>query len=186
MLGGLEVDELLVIVPCGQRKVWDEEPARGPVWAKDVYTSCYFRTNRAYAEAFASRWVILSAKYGFVLPDSLIPGPYNVTFKDRSTNPVEVPRLVEQIEEHRLNEVPNIIGLGGKEYRAMIEAAFALFPCTLSFPFSGLLIGLAIQATKRAIQSRNPGTEVHLLGRRQQESRPLVSRRRSVTTDYGF
>jgi hypothetical protein len=169
MLGGLEVDELVVIVPCGQRKVWVEEPDRGPVWAKDVYTSCYFRTNRAYAEAFATRWVILSAKYGFVLPDSLIPGPYNVTFKDRSTNPVEVPMLVEQIKELRLNEMPNIIGLGGKEYRAMIEGAFAPFPCTLSFPFSGLLIGLAIQATKRAIQSGSPGTQVNLLGWRQHQ-----------------
>jgi hypothetical protein len=37
MLGGIDVDELIVIVPCGQRKVCDEEPDRGPVRAKDVY-----------------------------------------------------------------------------------------------------------------------------------------------------
>jgi hypothetical protein len=154
--------------------------------AKDAYTGSPFKTNRAYAEAFATRWVILSAKYGFILPDSLIPGPYNVTFKDRSTNPVELPRLVKQIKELRLSDVPNIIGLGGKEYRAMIERAFASFPCSLSFPFSGLAIGLAMQATKRAIHRGNPGTQVHLLGWRQQESRPLVSRRRSMTTSYGF
>ena len=80
----------------------------------------------------------------------------NVTFKKRTTNPVGVARLIEQIKELRLNEVPNIIGLGGKEYRAMIERAFASFPCSLSFPFSGLPIGLAMQATKRAIQSGNP------------------------------
>jgi hypothetical protein len=38
----------------------------------------------------------------------------------------------------------------------MIERAFASSPCSLSFPFSGLPIGLAMQATKRAIQRGNP------------------------------
>jgi hypothetical protein len=156
VLGGLQVDDLLVIVPCGQSKVWDKEPDRGPVRAKDAYTGAPFKINRAYAEAFASRWVILSAKYGFILPDSLIPGPYEVTFKERTTNPVGVDRLIEQIYELRLNEVPHIIGLGGKEYRAMIERAFASFTCSLVFPFSGLSIGLAMQETKRAIQNGDP------------------------------
>jgi len=186
MLGGLQVDELLVIVPCGQNKIWDEEPDRGPVRARDTYTSLYFRTNRAYAEAFACRWVILSAKHGFVPPDFLIPGPYNVSFKEPATNPVGVAKLIEQIKELRLNDVPNVVGLGGKEYRAMIERAFASFPCSLSFPFSGLPIGLAMQATKRAIQSGNPVSRVHLAGNRKQESGPLVRGRCSMTTDYGF
>jgi hypothetical protein len=185
-LGGLEVDELLVIVPCGQNKIWDDDPERGPAKAKDAYTSLYFGLNRAYAEAFASRWVILSAKYGFILPDSLIPGPYNVTFKDRRSNPVEVPRLIEQIKELRLNDVPKVIGLGGKEYRAMIKRAFASFPCALSFPFSGLPIGLAMQPTRRAIRSSNLGMRVHVADNRKQESEPLVGGRCSMTTDYGF
>jgi hypothetical protein len=30
--------------------------------------------NRNLAEHFATRWVILSAKYGFIDPDHLIPG----------------------------------------------------------------------------------------------------------------
>ena len=145
-----------------------------------------FKMNRTYAEAFAARWVILSAKYGFISPDALIPGPYNVTFKKCTTNPVGVARLIEQIKELRLNEVPKIIGLGGKEYRAMIESAFASFPCCLSFPFSGLPIGLAMQATKRAIQGGNSAERVHLAGGRNQEREPPVSRRCSVTTDYGF
>jgi hypothetical protein len=116
----------------------------------------------------------------------VIPGPYNVTFKKRMTNPVGVARLIEQIKELRLNEVPNIIGLGGKEYRAMIERAFASFPCSLSFPISGLPIGLAMQATKRAIQSGNPTNHVRLAGCRKQESEPLLGRSCSMTTKYGY
>ena len=53
----------------------------------------FFTTNRAYAEKFGSRWVILSAKYGFIRPDFQIPGPYNVSFKDPATKPVESHRI---------------------------------------------------------------------------------------------
>jgi len=64
--------------------------------------------------------------------------------------------LIAQIKELRLDEAPKVIGLGGKEYRAMIERAFAPLNCSLVFPFSGLPIGLAMQATKKAIQTGNP------------------------------
>jgi hypothetical protein len=85
MPGEPEMGEMLVIIPCGQSKVWDDQPERGPVKARDAYTGPPFKVNRDYAEAFASRWVILSAKYGFISPDFLIPGPYNVTFKKHAT-----------------------------------------------------------------------------------------------------
>lgn len=49
-----------------------------------------------------------------------------------------------------------IIGLGGKEYRAAIELAFAGVPARLCFPFSGLPIGRAMQATKIAIATNDP------------------------------
>ncbi len=156
MLGKTDKGEMLVIIPCGQSKVWDDQPDRGPVKARGAYTGTPFRMNRAYAEAFASRWVILSAKCGFVSPDFLIPGPYNVTFKKRATNPLGLTMLIAQIKELRLDEAPKVIGLGGKEYRAMIERAFAPLDCSPVFPFSGLPIGLAMQATKNAFQTCNP------------------------------
>jgi hypothetical protein len=143
----------LVIVPCGQRKVWDKQPNRGPTLARDAYTGSPFRLNRSYAERFASRWVILSAKYGFVAPDFAIPGPYNVTFKRPATNPVALARLQDQIREQGLDAFPTAIGLGGKEYRTMIEQAFAAFDRAPTFPFAGLPIGLAMQAIKKAIQT---------------------------------
>ncbi|QDV36949.1 DUF6884 domain-containing protein [Tautonia plasticadhaerens] len=151
-----EPDDLLVIVPCGQAKVWDDDPGRRPVAARDAYTGSPFKVNRAYAEAFASRWVILSAKYGFIPPDFPLPGPYNVTFKRKATGPVGVATLIDQVREQRLDEQPRIVGLGGKDYRAVIEAAFAPSGRIVEFPFAGLPIGLAMQATRRAILEAEP------------------------------
>jgi hypothetical protein len=100
--------------------------------------------------------VILSAKYGFIRPDFQIPGPYNVSFKDPATKPVEAVTLIDQIKELGLGEAQRVIGLGGKEYLAMIKEAFAPFGCPLRFPFAGLPIEEMIQATKKAIESGNP------------------------------
>jgi hypothetical protein len=49
-----------------------------PMAAKDLYTSNLFRERRRWAETKADRWFILSAKFGLVDPDDLIP-PYNET-----------------------------------------------------------------------------------------------------------
>jgi hypothetical protein len=45
------------------------------VKARDAYTSDLFRTYREDAQAFGERWVVLSAKYGFIDPDFEIPAP---------------------------------------------------------------------------------------------------------------
>src|SRR3954469_17621153 len=151
--------DVLVIVPCGQSKVWDADPQHGPAPAREAYTGPPFKVNRAYAERHGDRWIILSAKYGFIRPDFLIPGPYNVTFKKRATGPVEVATLIDQIREQRLHEFVRIVGLGGKEYRAAIEAAFAPCGSAVEFPFAGLPIGLAMRAVKRATGDSPPAIE---------------------------
>jgi len=143
--------EILVIVPCGQGKIWDSEPDRGPVAARDAYTGAPFKVNRAYAERFASYWVILSAKYGFISPDYLIPGPYNVTFKKKTTNPITVDMLRQQIQAQHLDRFDALIGLGGHDYRSRVESAFADTPVQRHYPFAGLTLGKAMQAEKRAI-----------------------------------
>jgi hypothetical protein len=151
------LDDVLVIVPCGQGKVWDNDPERGPTPAREAYTGAPFKVNRAYAERHGDRWVILSAKYGLIRPEFVLPGPYDVTFKKRATGPVEVTALIDQIRERRLHEFARIVGLGGKEYRAAIGAAFAPFGSAVEFPFAGLPIGLAMQATKRATERDGTG-----------------------------
>ena len=66
-----------VIVPCGLSKIWDKNTNAGPTLAKDAYKGSPFKLNRQYAESFGNKWVTLSAKYGFILPDFEIPGPFD-------------------------------------------------------------------------------------------------------------
>jgi hypothetical protein len=142
--------EVLVIAPCGLSKIWDKNPNAGVTPAKDSYTGSPFKVNRQYAERFGTKWIILSAKYGFILPDFEIPGPYEVTFKRKASNPVSREELRKQVKDQGLDQFPIVIGLGGKEYRLAIADAFQGLSVELNFPFAGLPIGKAMQATKRA------------------------------------
>jgi hypothetical protein len=141
---------LLVIVACGKRKIWDKYPEAGPTAAPEAYIGSPFKVNRSYAERAGGDWMILSAKYGFLLPTDIVPGPYNTTFKVRSTNPIGFAALREQVEQMGLDCYDDVVGLGGKEYRAAIEAAFQGKQPRLSFPFARLPMGEAMSATKRA------------------------------------
>jgi len=146
----------LIIVPCGQSKIWEKNPTKGPTYACNAYTGTPFKINREYAEKFADTWMILSAKYGFISPDYKLSGPYNVTFKKKLTNPVSLSTLQEQVKVQNLDQFDVIIGLGGKEYRQMIKQAFLESNSNIVFPFAGLQIGKMMQATKKAIASNEP------------------------------
>ncbi len=143
----------LVTVPCGSSKIWDKFPSTGPTIAKNAYTGSPFKLNRQYAECFGDRWVILSAKYGFISPESALPGPYEVTFKRKSSGPVAFDVLKRQVVELGLDKFAIVVGLGGKECREAISAAFEGSKVELTFPLAGLPIGNAMQATKREIEN---------------------------------
>ena len=147
---------VLVIVPCGQMKIWDDTPMAGPTAAQNAYTGPYFDINRKFAEKFGEAWMILSAKYGFIEPTFQIPEPYNVTFKFKKTGPISTDQLHEQVRQRQLDHYAMVIGLGGTDYRLAIEGAFDGTPVQLKFPFSGLPIGKMMQATKRAIGANDP------------------------------
>jgi len=146
----------LVVVPCGKAKIWDKDPDRGPTPAADAYIGPPFKVNKHYAQRFADVWLILSAKYGFMAPDFVIPGPYNVTFKDKSTNPIPVSALRNQIQAQKLCRFERVIGLGGKPYRTILQEAFAASGARICFPFAGLRMGKAMQAANHAIQLNDP------------------------------
>ena len=52
-----------------------------------------------------------------------------------------------------LNKYGKVVGLGGKEYRSAMEAAFEPYGVELQFPFAGLPIGKAMRANKDAVES---------------------------------
>lgn len=141
----------LVVVPCGQAKIWKTWPDAGPTLARDAYTGGPFKLHRQYAERFAGRWVVLSAKHGFIPPDFVIPGPYNVTFKKKNPAPVDVETLRKQVDRQSLNVCDPIIVLGGKEYQQAARAAFEPWQVRLLSPFAGLPIGKEMRAVKLAI-----------------------------------
>ena len=88
--------------------------------------------NRAFAEKFADRWVILSAKYGFMNPDFIIPGNYNATFSRQTTNAIKLADLKQQIREKRLGDYDVIVALGGEDYVGVIRRAFDDSPKIIS------------------------------------------------------
>jgi len=116
----------LCIVPCGSKKIWDKNPNAGATATRDVYIGGFSKKCREYAEKFyPSSWCILSAKYGFVLPDEVISEPYNVSFNNKSTNPISVPELITQSIEKGLNNCDNVVVLGGKNYVSFARQVFS-------------------------------------------------------------
>jgi cytoplasmic iron level regulating protein YaaA (DUF328/UPF0246 family) len=72
----------------------------------------------------SDRWIILSAKYGFIDPCEPIE-QYEVTFKRIKTNPVSVAILKRQAIDLGLYDFAKVIVLGGTEYRKIAGEAFA-------------------------------------------------------------
>jgi len=124
----------LVIVPCGKSKIWDKNPAPQFVKAKEAYTGTYFSLNRKYAEKFGDGWIILSAKYGFINPDTMIEN-YDISFNSKKTNPISTEILKNQIKNYELSSFGQIIGLGGQKYRDRISKSFAEYQIEIIFPF---------------------------------------------------
>lgn len=144
----------LIIIPCGKKKIWDDGVTTGPIPARNAYTGTMFKLGVQLSESMKADWIVLSAKYGFIRPDHLIE-PYDVTFKKRSSEPISGKELYSQVnyEDSSLLEYPEIIGLGGFEYRQAIKDSFCMFKGTLTFPLAGLSMGYYLQHLKRAIEA---------------------------------
>jgi len=139
--------KLLVVVPCGQAKVWKKEPNHGPAKAKNAYTGAPFKVNKAFAEKFADKWIILSAKYGFIDPEFIIPKDYNVTFKRPSTDPINTDDLLKQLKQKNLNSYDIVIALGGEDYSSIVKKVFKNISKVIA-PTEGLPIGKAMGRVK--------------------------------------
>jgi len=91
-----------------------------------VYIGPFAKKCREYAMRFyPSSWCILSAKYGFLFPNDIVPGLYNVRFNDRKTNPITTKELSAQVKEKELDSYGQIVILGGKNYVEMANKVFS-------------------------------------------------------------
>lgn len=126
----------LCVVPCGKSKIWDRDQGAGPTKARDVYTGPFARRCKEYAETLhPTSWCILSARYGFLFPDDIVPGPYNVTFNRKRSGPITLEQLRAQVPVKNLDSFSRIVVLGGRDYVKMLRQ---LFPDTpIDEPLAG-------------------------------------------------
>ncbi len=115
-------ERVLCIISCGGKKIWDGSSGRnaGPTPVRNVYTGNFARLNQKYAERFyPGSWCILSAKYGFLMPDDIVPGNYNV----RITDPEAILRenLREQAQRLGLDRFDRVVVVAGKDYVAAVQ-----------------------------------------------------------------
>ncbi|MEK3701280.1 MULTISPECIES: DUF6884 domain-containing protein [unclassified Paenibacillus] len=145
-------DKSLCIIPCGAAKIWDKQPSIGPVEAQNVYTGVFAVACQRYAKTFFDHWVILSAKYGFLFPEDMIPEDYNVSFIKPSSETILIAQLKEQAESKGLFKYQEITVLGGKHYADRAKAVFNQGQ-ELFFPLSDCTgIGYMLQRLTRALE----------------------------------
>ena len=133
---------MIVLVACSGQK----NPHLSQ--AKDLYTSPLFRFGRAYAEAFAEEWFILSARYGIVHPDILL-NPYErdlntLGAKARALWRAEVFEDATRRGLHRQGNHVQV--LAGKHYAEPFRSLK-----TATFPLDGLGIGKRLAWLKNAL-----------------------------------
>ena len=93
---------------------------------------------------------------GFIDPGFLIPGPYNLTFKKKHPELVTPAALREQVVANGLTAFADVVVLGGKEYRRLVEEALAGVQTRIHCPFTGLGLGPAMSATNEAVAMGDP------------------------------
>lgn len=100
---------------------------------------------------YPNSYVILSAKYGFLFPDELIPENYTVTFKDPNTKPISVGELKRHAIEKDLLKYDEIVVIAGKDYVEIVKKVFQ--NKVIRTPLKGLKsMGLMISAMNKAIK----------------------------------
>jgi hypothetical protein len=146
----------LIIIPCGAAKVWKDAPCLWTEVSADLaYTSTIFKLNRSFAEHFADRWLILSARYGLLEPTDLITD-YDQYLGQTSVDNVTPSIVCDQIRTKGLDTYSRVIAIGGEHYRRLLSEAFSKFKIEVHFPFAGLEMGRGMSAVKQALKENNP------------------------------
>lgn len=125
----------LIVVACTKTKIWDlDENAPEFVPARMAYQGDSFRKFLRWAEdngleQKGFKWIILSAKYGYIEPWHPISN-YNVTFDDEATGPISDETLYRQVMYQTrwsgisLKSFKRIICFGSKFYVDKVRKSF--------------------------------------------------------------
>ncbi|HPZ14908.1 MAG TPA: hypothetical protein PLK04_11890 [Bacillota bacterium] len=116
--------KILCVISCGSRKIWDDSSGRdaGPTLARNVYTGNFARLNQKYAERFyPESWCILSARYGFLMPDDVVSENYNVRITDPEA--ISIENLQEQAQRLGLDRFDRVVVVAGRDYVTAVRRA---------------------------------------------------------------
>ena len=149
-------EKLLIIIPCGAAKVWQNNPDLGQVMAGEAYVGALFKVNKKFAETYADRWMILSARYGFIDPDRFILN-YNDSFNRPGPCTIRTECLSQQIRERNMLGFDRVICLGGEAYRCRAKEAFSHYDIQVECPVKGKRIGEMMQFIKQYNPRNEPG-----------------------------
>jgi hypothetical protein len=126
----------LVIIPCAATKIWRDKPDSPPTPAEFAYDGPSFRANRRYARMVGHAWLVLSAKHGFITPQTVIES-YDATFANPGPDLVTDIALREQAlliaEQDKF-----IVCLGTHAYNERVEIAFAGLNVDIHYPLKGI------------------------------------------------
>lgn len=125
----------LYLVSCVSKKINRRAPAR------DLYCSEWFRKARSYVEATGSPWLILSAKYHLVAPETVLD-PYNTTLKNMAVNERRswADEVLLQFDKTG-RCVDRVIFLAGERYREFLLDGMKRRGVRVHVPMAGLGIG---------------------------------------------
>ncbi len=124
---------VLHIIECSKRKIWNFGAPSTPrfVPAKQAYLGDAITSWLADDRASEERWLILSARYGFIDPDQPIEN-YDVTFKLPATGPITDDALAAQVryQVRWVDAVPirqftRVVVHGHNDYFDRVRLAFS-------------------------------------------------------------
>ncbi len=116
-----------------------------PCRARDLYTSQWFVKARAYVEASASPWCILSAEHGLVDPDAAV-APYERTLNRMAVSDRRAwaRRVLDQLRP-KVVGVQRVVLFAGERYREFLLPKLTELCPKVEVPLVGLRIGEQLQ-----------------------------------------
>jgi len=133
-LSRYDPETTLLIISCTKNKIWTEK-----LDAPDYTPAQYAYRGKAFKEFLEMmktnefkkfKWVILSAKYGYIEPLHPI-GKYDVTFNDENTGPISDQTLYSQVMNQRrwndtvpLKSFRTVVCFGSKTYFEKVRKSF--------------------------------------------------------------
>jgi len=146
-------NKILIIIPCGKKKIWAKDSSIRGVKAKDAYISNYFKLCKLYAERFSDKWLILSGKYGIIEPDFVIDNDYDTKLNASKEFQDKVRKQLMPIIRESFTRV---ISLCGNDYSCFLKDILKPFGFIVETPFEKMKIGERQKQLKKCLERNKP------------------------------